>query len=206
MRCEWCGADVPPGPSTKRFCTERCRSNAENARRHARRRSTRPILVRACLNCARQVDAPRGPGRTPLFCGQVCRRDWWGAHPEASRRRRYERECPHCGRTFTTTHRRQRCCSRSCGSRGAARLSPRLCVTCGARFQPDGRDQRNCGRECAVLAAAIANTGQRRGVMAIAQDCQFCGATFHRARFGMYCSPVCTTRGRAALRRRRFVA
>lgn len=160
-----------------------------------KRQGPRPILVRACRNCARQTPAPAGPGRTPVFCGDPCRRAWWAAHPEASRRRRYERRCPRCGRAFTTTTRTQRWCSMSCGSHGDARLAPQTCVTCGGRFQPGGRAQRNCGSACAVIASATANQRRpRRGVIALAQICAGCGTAFHRIRIGTYCSPTCARR------------
>lgn len=172
-RCERCGDVVTParrGGSPKRFCTERCRGKAERVRYRARyavrdraRRSTRPVLVRACRNrCGRPADAPTGPGRTPVFCSEACRRAWWRAHPAA--RRHYERECPRCGRTFWATRVRQRWCSWSCAARRANR-PPRICVTCGVvRFQPRSRDHRNCSAACAAVAAGIANrrANQRR--------------------------------------------
>lgn len=57
-------------------------------------------------------------GRKRRFCSEKCRREWWAAHPEKSRKKEvafYEKTCVYCGQHFTVYgNKNRRYCSHEC--------------------------------------------------------------------------------------------
>lgn len=49
------------------------------------------------------------------FCSDECRKNWWGKHPEAVKRKKYhELTCAYCGRKFQRYGKDRSYCSRAC--------------------------------------------------------------------------------------------
>lgn len=139
--CEHCGVPFTAlFNTTKRFCSERCRKNAETKRRKARRRAERPPalprerrLATACKDCG----TTEGMG-------------WWLGrmkHPGAARAR-----CHSCYLAYT----RRRQSGDRAGTR--PRLTPeerearqpgRACIACGEWFV-----RRGTGVRCTTCALA----------------------------------------------------
>lgn len=65
--CERCRRPMDPGPSTKRYCSARCRKRAERARAARRRQSGLPPRERA----------PRVRATACKDCGTVDGMGWW---------------------------------------------------------------------------------------------------------------------------------
>ena len=57
-------------------------------------------------------------GRKRKFCSEKCRREWWAAHPEESRKKEaafYEKTCVYCNQHFTVYgNKNRRYCSHEC--------------------------------------------------------------------------------------------
>ncbi len=74
---------------------------------------------KACIYCGNAVSQPK-LGRKRKFCSDSCRRNWWNAHPEASKKKEtafYEKTCLYCGRQFTVYgNLKQKYCSHECYS------------------------------------------------------------------------------------------
>lgn len=70
-----------------------------------------------CPNCGKAIQQPR-TGRRRRFCGESCRRAWWGGHPDARRPNDhavYCLTCAHCGKLFDSYgNQSRRYCCRSC--------------------------------------------------------------------------------------------
>ncbi|WP_425057993.1 hypothetical protein SCACP_25870 [Sporomusa carbonis] len=70
-----------------------------------------------CRCCSQTIRQP-GMGRKRIFCSDQCRRQWWAAHPEDSRKKEtaiYKKTCVYCGRQFTVyASKNRKYCSHEC--------------------------------------------------------------------------------------------
>ena len=70
-----------------------------------------------CPRCGQVIEQPN-IGRKRKFCSEKCRREWWAAHPEESRKKEaafYEKTCVYCGQHFTVYgNKNRRYCSHEC--------------------------------------------------------------------------------------------
>ena len=70
-----------------------------------------------CRCCGKVIQQP-ATGRKKKFCSDTCRREWWGAHPEATQKRETsfsEKSCVYCGQPFTVYgNKTRRYCSHDC--------------------------------------------------------------------------------------------
>lgn len=71
----------------------------------------------ACQCCGTVILQP-STGRKRKFCSDKCRREWWLAHPEESRKKEaafYDKTCAYCGRHFTVYgNKNRRYCRHEC--------------------------------------------------------------------------------------------
>lgn len=70
-----------------------------------------------CPTCnKRLVHVPHK--RKKRFCSEACRRAWWKAHPEASKRTKtYTHTCEKCGKEFESYRSASRFCCMECYSK-----------------------------------------------------------------------------------------
>ena len=70
-----------------------------------------------CRCCGKVIQQP-ATGRKKKFCSETCRREWWGAHPEATQQGETvfnEKPCVYCGQPFIIYgSKTRRYCSHDC--------------------------------------------------------------------------------------------
>jgi len=149
---------------------------------------TGDVIAITCIVCGVAFETMRTTrGRLPRFCSAECRRRRraaqhrtyrvQGRYPRNYRRERplLQKTCVVCGKGFSTTNLRTRCCGVDCGLKLSHRLSSvtrkerraerdaRVCQQCGIGFvarNPSGKARRGeacegrfCSRRCAAAAA-----------------------------------------------------
>lgn len=165
-----------------------------------------------CEYCGSEfVSVPRGgDGRPTRFCSKSCsdecQRGDAGRHPE--------RECAHCGATYSRPARHLgKYCSTRCASDApkpsrrrtwpACKVSTGTCEHCGEAWS--GRYSRSyCSESCSSASR------RRRDLDALRKDCGVCGQPVPGERVLSYCPGDCydeaLRRGRKAYKQRRRAA
>lgn len=166
-----------------------------------------------CSNCGGFM--PEG-NDTP-WCGDTCRqvqrqRDWWRAGRQDDRARdralrvvmtgkgdavqwqKSERQCRHCGKTFTPKQKVQVTCSHRCGNNIAV-AATRACMICASPFAPKRQNSCYCGsKEC--LAEVNRRKARAHFAEVVAKvhslKCKVCETSFTSSKsYVAYCGEPC---------------
>jgi hypothetical protein len=130
----------------------------------------------------------------------------------------YQKACSYCRKIFTTSDKRQKCCSRGCGGKlysktmKAKKIGWKDCEYCGKPFHPSHqcRDIRCCSPECSTnlrfgsLEERLAKLEAKKATP-IVKQCKRCGVefeTFHPNH--KFCSHKCTYESNLADKRNEY--
>ena len=95
MNCEKCGQSFKPRQSTQRFCSERCRKQAERRRRYERERLDHELYKEPCKWCGKPHN--RAAHTCSNECSQQrCRYKAYGIHSLAELNELKARSGGHC--------------------------------------------------------------------------------------------------------------
>lgn len=184
----------------KKYCSVECSSQ----RRIGTKRPFRPYrerIVKKCEHCGDEMQLTPYEATWKRYCSREC--------GNKSRRRKEERTCLSCGKTFWLTRAdvnrgRGKYCSKECYGKAVATKIAIVCEQCGKQFEAwpsNAKDDngRYCSQECSGLA--------RRN--RVNKTCKNCGAGFEvkastvEQGEGLYCSRKCAlaSRGETVIER-----
>lgn len=155
-KCEFCGAEYTPNTSSQRYCCRECNREADKKNKRERYAEKHHIgEPRVCVICGREFIAKSAKGETcSKKCGTMlsnirngyCQYDFLFSSPQ-------KKECPTCGKVFSTTNPRKRYCSDECKQRShdhRINNDNRIDrdITLKKLFDRDGGTCKICGGEC----------------------------------------------------------
>ena len=100
MTCPQCGNEFEPHHSSQKFCSDKCRSAHERAKR-----PKKPLEPKLCAQCGQEF-IPKTVNQK--YCSEVCCEEYWGRRVVV-----HTRTCKNCGEKFTDVY-AAKYCSKKC--------------------------------------------------------------------------------------------
>lgn len=183
--CVQCGAQYEYDfwKTDSKYCSLECKYAAQSDQRTLK-----------CEECGKEFSCKASEAERRKFCSYECSDTWNGRR----RRKREDRECAHCKKTFSVRPSSDRkYCSRQCylDHRRDASMIEHVCEQCGKKFlaQRCEKNRKYCSHECNGAALSIQNRETR--------ECPVCGVEFEVVLSSRqtFCSMQCSNRARMGL-------
>lgn len=113
VTCEQCGVEFEQKSLTQRFCSNKCYTKYYYALKHPKKekpvKAAKTPKIKYCVQCNKLMTNDKFGKRK--FCSNECRDTHMRENP------RHTKVCPICGKEFKTNIKKQKTCSKSCGTK-----------------------------------------------------------------------------------------